>query len=142
MAKRIEPTVRVEGDLTKLKPGEGVEGYEYASSLETEGVRLNDPSTGKTVSIRVFEFKMNPDAVKNFPTDHQHLFNAHAKQIQTILWGDGLRPLDEFPPRVIIKKKERKYQIFVPCEARLNTMYIEKPGNLSKLINKNADTRH
>ena len=85
--------IDVEGEL---KPGEGVQidqdtKYEYGSRLETEGIPLIDPGEGKIVSIRVFDFKMNP-ALKDFPIDKQLIFNTHAKQISTILWGDGLKP--------------------------------------------------
>lgn len=135
--------ISVEGDLRELKPGDGVNGYEYGSNLETEGVRLVDPAEGRTVSIRVFEFKMNldPKIRKNFPRDGQILFNAHAKQISTILWGDGLVPLDSVAPRVIINKKKGSYQIFVPCEAKLSTFFTEKPKSLSEQL-KNATPRH
>ena len=143
-----EDKVRVEGDLNELKPGEGFKvdektTYEYGSDLSTDGTPLIDPATGKTVSIRTFEFLMNPEAIKDFPEDRQLIFNNHAKQISTILWGDGLIPLEEVAPRVIINKREGKYQIFVPCEARLSTTFVDKPKSLSEqLINKNETTGH
>lgn len=136
MEKRIKGInkIDIEGEF---KPGEGVDGYEYGADLNTTGVPLIDPGTGKTVSIRTFQFKMNPDpkVKRNFP-DKQTLFNAHAKQITTILWGDGLRPLEEFAPRVIIDIKKGFYKIFVPCEARLNTLFVESPKNLTKELVK------
>lgn len=134
-----EDSIQVEGDLTQLKAGEGVSfgdtKYEYASDLQVEPTPLVDPATGKTVSIRLFEFKMSPDPMilKNFP-NQQTLFNAHAKQISTILWSDGMRPLEEVAPRVIINKKLRTYQIFVPCEPRLNMMVMETPRNLNDVL--------
>lgn len=140
----------IEG-LENLKPGEGVQvgdtKYEYGADLHTEGTPLLDPATGKTVAIRVFEFKMNPDpkVMKNFPTDMQVLFNAHAKQIATILWGDGLRPLEEVSPRVIIDKKGYKYRIFIPCEARRDTLFADKPQSLTEALSKapnNGTARH
>ena len=123
-------------EMAELKPGTGVDGYEYGANLHTDGVRIEDPQEGKTVSIRVFEFKMNPDPKVNFPTDNQVLFNAHAKQIATILWGDGLVPLEEVPPRVIIKRKEHKYQIFVPCEAKRGVLFFEQPKSLNEVLTK------
>lgn len=127
----------------KLKPGTGVEGYEYGANLHTDGTPLIDSATGKTIVIRAFEFKMNPEAVKDFPQDRQVLFDAHAKQITTILWGDGLIPLASEPPRVIIDKKALKYNIFVPCEARTSTMFADRPKSLSEhLMKKNGTSRH
>jgi hypothetical protein len=127
--------------MADLKPGEGIEvddktNYEFGADLSTEGVPLVDPGSGKTVSIRVFTFKINPEKVKSFPSDKQALFNAHAKQIETILWGDGLRPFDSNPPRVIINLKKGIYQIFVPCEAKRDVTFTDKPKNLSELLKK------
>jgi|SRR3990167_1949890 len=138
MAERIEKQfVDVKG-LENLKPGEGVEGYEYGSQLSTEGMPLIDPGIGKTISIRVFQFKMNPTKRRDFPMDRQLIFNAHAKQISTILWGDGLIPLETNAPRVIIDKKKGFYQIFVPCEAKRGVMFMDKPKNLTEELAKQA----
>lgn len=126
----------IEG-FENLTPGEGVEGYEYASELSTDGAQIIDPGYGKTVTIRDFHFSMNP-AVKELP-DQQSLFNAHAKQISTILWADGLIPVDSVAPRVIINKKKHLYHIFVTCEARMNQVFIDKPKNLSEHLHA---TRH
>lgn len=113
--------------LENLKPGEGVEGYEYGSQLETEGVPLIDPGGGPVNVIRVFSFRMNPE--KNDFTNKQVIFNAHAKQIETLLWGDGLRPLDNISPRVILNSKKGFYQIFVPCGAAKGVIFSEKHRN-------------
>lgn len=131
--------ITVEGDLNDLKPGEGVNGYEYGSNLETQSSPLIDPAYGKTVSIRVFDYKMNPDpkVLKNFP-DKQTLFNAHAKQIKTILWADGLIPLENISPRVIIDTKKHKYQIFIPCQARSNVLFVDKPKSLTEVLSKTS----
>ena len=81
-------------NLGELKPGTGIDvgdntKYEYASELATDNVPLIDPGGSSVVVIRVFKFKMNPER-KHFP-GKQALFSSHAKQIETILWGDGLR---------------------------------------------------
>ena len=113
--------------LENLKPGEGVEGYEYASELSTDSVPLIDPGGGPVNVIRVFSFKMNPE--KKDYTNKQAIFNAHAKQIETSLWADGLRPLDSVPPRVIINHKKYLYQIFVPCGAAKGLIFSERDRN-------------
>jgi len=124
--KPLKQLVDVKG-LENLRPGDGVEGYEYASELSTENMPLIDPGGGPVNVIRVFHFKMNP--VKQNYSNKQAIFNAHAKQIETILWGDGLRPLDSVPPRVIINSKKGSYQIFVPCEAAKGVIFSEKHRN-------------
>ena len=129
-------------EMSELKPGEGVmigdTKYDYGADLHVDETPLVDSETGKAVSIRTFQFKINPDPKvrKNFPTNGQTIFNTHAKQIATILWTDGLRPLEEISPRVIINKKKGFYQIFVPCEARPYQMFFDRPQNLNKALNK------
>ena len=131
-------------EMAELKPGDGVDigdtKYEYGADLNAEGVPLRDPGTGQTVSIRTFDFKVNPQ-LKKIP-DKQTLFNAHARQILTILWGDGLIPLEEVAPRVIIDVKRRRYQFFIPCKARREVLFMEKPKNLSEeLLKSTSATR-
>ena len=123
-------------EMAELKPGDGVRvgdtKYDYGANLNTEGVPFIDPGTGRTISIRTFFFKMNPET-KDFK-DTQAIFNSHARQISTILWGDGLIPLDGHNPRVIIDRKRRIYQIFVPCEAKRSVLFMEKPVSLTEQL--------
>jgi len=131
MKKVQKQFVDVKG-LENLKRGTGVEvdkdtKYDYASELATDNVPLIDPGGGGVVAIRVFTFKMNPER-KHFP-GKQALFNSHAKQIETILWGDGMRPLESNPPRVIINSKGGFYQIMIPCIAAKGVLFSEKDRN-------------
>lgn len=123
-----------------LEKGEGLKidestKYEYGANLETDGVRIEDAGVGRQVLIRVFDFTMNP-AMKDF--DKQTIFNNHAKQLSTILWSDGLRPIESEPPRVILDKKKCMYQIFVACEGRLGQTFIDKPRNLSEELKRGS----
>ena len=134
--------IDIEG-LENLERGTGVKvgedtSYDYAGKFETEGMPLIDPGTGKTVSIRTFTYKIDPKKVRSVPDNKQQIFNDHAGFIRRVLWGDGLVPLENISPRVIINKKKLVYQIFVPCEARLNTVWADKPQNLSHLLAKEA----
>lgn len=108
-----------------------------AGTYETEPVPLIDEGRGKTIAIRAFTFKMNPEMMKKY-VSKQELFNAHAKQLSTILWGDGLRPYEGSSPRVIINKKKNIYQILVPCEARLGVVFPDRPKNLTQELMKNG----
>ena len=134
---------RFKKEMEELKPGDGVDlgdiKYDYGANLNTEGVPLLDPGTGQTISIRTFGFKMDPTKIKDFP-DRQTLFNSHAKQISTILWGDGLVPLEHISPRVIIDAKRYMYRFFIPCEARREVLFIEKPKNLTEELLKSTST--
>ena len=143
MEKRGVNNIALEG-LKDLKPGEGVSfgdtTYEYGADLNTPGTPLIDPGTGKTVAIRVFQYKMNPEKRNRFPADRQSIFNSHSKEISRILWGDGLRPFDGAAPRVIVDRKKGMYQIFVPCESRSGVVFIDKPENLSTALAKGRST--
>lgn len=143
MEKRID----VDG-IDDLKPGEGIKideetKYEFGADLDADKAPIIDHGTGKIVAIRTFEFKMNPNLQKEV-VDKQTLFNAHAKQIATLLWADGLVPLESVGPRVIIDKVKGMYQIFVPCEAKTGTVYADTPKNLSEELlksHKNKDNK-
>lgn len=134
-------------NLENLKPGTGIDvgdntKYEYASELSTDGVPLIDPGGGSVNVIRVFTFKKNPEK-KHLP-GKQALFSAHAKQIETNLWGEGLRPLDSVSPRVIINNKRGIYQIFVACGAAKGVLFSEKDRNpelLHKQLNGKLDPK-
>src|SRR3990167_4252229 len=130
MSKKIQKQfIDIKGEL---EPGEGVQvdedtKYEYASQLETDNVPLIDPGGWAVNVIRVFTFKMNPE--KRDFTNKQTIFSAHAKQIETILWGDGLRPLENVSPRVILNNKKGFYQIFVPCGAAKGVIFSQRDRN-------------
>jgi hypothetical protein len=115
----------------------------YGASLEAPRTPLIDPASGKPLVIRSFDFRMSPE-LKQLPSK-QELFSAHAKQIMSLLWGDGLRPFEGASPRVAIDRKRRTYKIVVVAEPRLNTTVIETPQSLSTLLStasKNGTPRH
>jgi hypothetical protein len=109
----------------------------YGASLDTKSDPLMDPGTGKKMVIRSFDFEINPEA-EGFPDDKQELFNHHAKQIQTILWGDGLKPYEDVAPKLTIDSKRMSYRIVVVAEPRTGTVVAESPKTLNQLLKKNA----
>lgn len=145
MAKRNIDTAHIDG-MENLKPGEGIQvdketKYEYGSQLDTGGFRLEDPSEGQQVSIRTFTFRINPAKRREIETiSKQAIFNQHAKQITNVLWGDGLRPLEEVSPRVILNVKKGFYQIFIPCQAAKGVIWSskDKPKNLQEITRNSA----
>jgi len=74
MAQRIDIQ-----DIEHLKPGEGVRlddntKYEFGADLESDKAAILDTGEGKSVVIRVFGFKMNPE-IKNFTNDKQAILS-------------------------------------------------------------------
>lgn len=123
------------------KLGAKVEAHNEDGAWEGQEVSVKsnpliDPGTGPTVVLRIFEFQINPQMPYNTRPTNQVLFNTHAKQIRHLLWKDGLRPFDEgqgLEPRVQFSKRERKYRIIVPCEARFGQSFHEKARLLPTL---------
>lgn len=95
-----------------------------------------DQGDGKTIVIRSFDFKANPAAFKERTPSKQELFNAHAKQIEIILWKDGLKVMPDVRPQLILDKKQRGYRIVVGAEPEkghlINSLTLDKQQTLSQ----------
>lgn len=100
-------------------------------------IPLVDAGTGKKYIIRQFEFVFNPEMLnkirqKKIPAPtKQELFNSNYRQIEIMLWSDGLIPAKEIDPRMIIGK--RKYKIILLCEPRAKVMVVDKPRTLQEI---------
>ncbi len=77
-----------------------------------------DTGHGKTVVIRSFDFQANPSAFKERTPSKQELFNAHAKQIEVVLWKDGLQVMPDVKPQLVLSKQRNHYRIIVGAEPR------------------------
>ncbi len=75
-----------------------------------------DTGHGKSIIIRSFVFKANPQAFKERTPSKQELFNAHAKQIEIVLWKDGLKVMPDVTPQLILAKNRHYYRIIVGAE--------------------------
>lgn len=90
--------------------------------ISTQSKPLIDEPDGQVRFIRQFEFSFNPLVVKQIRNkqisepSRQELFNAHIKQIEIMLWGDGLVPDSNHEPRLVVGKK--KYKIIIACKLR------------------------
>ena len=105
------------------------EGW-YGLDMETKSVPLIDPGTGRPYVLRTFEFVKNPEWKAKAITK-QELFNMHWRQIQALLWGDGLVPYEDANPRIVMSKK--RYRIFILCKPRLSTFVADRPQTLQEL---------
>lgn len=116
--------------------------YEYGADLDTTPVPLVDSGTGRTLTLRSFDFAISPNVkLSHFPKSKQQIFNDHAKLIKTMLWADGLVPYEgnvRTDPKVIINLKDRSYKIIVVAQARSSTSFYDKPTSLNKLLSATA----
>lgn len=97
-----------------------------------------DPGTGETVLMRVFDFGANPENLKRDKPTKQQIFDSHIKQIQTMLWSDGLEPMKELNPLIQVSKKKEKYRIILWCRARSGVTWADSPLNLRDIIKTNG----
>lgn len=105
----------------------------YGHDINAQSAPLIDPGTGQTLTIRVFEFGVNP-AWKGTVPSKQAVFNMHWKQLKTILWGDGLVAIQEkeFEPK--IEFRGDRYYIFLTCQPRNNTFFANKAKPLHEYL--------
>lgn len=125
---------RHEGDQFEIQDKQKWKAQEVGVN---SNVPLVDAGTGKEYVIRQFDFHFNPEIVKKvikkgYPVDKQSIFNAHWREIQLILWKDGLRAYEGVEPRMLIGKK--KYKIILVCEPKLGVMVADKAKTLQEVL--------
>ncbi len=110
------------------------DGHEwYGTELKSDATPIIDPASGKPAIIRMFDFRMDK-SIRRFEATKQQVFSAHSKQILTLLWADGLRPIEGVNPRVSIDTRKRTYKIVVAAEPRLHQTVIETPNSLNDVL--------
>lgn len=114
------------------------ENIEVKSKTKLE----DDPGTGSNVVIRMFEFGVNPIAFQEYHPTLQDLFDSHKKGIERILWGDGLTPIDELAPRVVLSKDKKTYRIFVGAIPSKGNLLTEVPKTLSQIVHDGTRNKH
>lgn len=104
--------------------------------VESQTKLEDDEGLGNAAVIRQFTFSMNLETFRNNPVSKQELFNHHLKQIEIVLWQDGLKILTEVHPQLQINAKKRQYTIIVGAEPAPGEMlhWNQKPKKLSELV--------
>lgn len=107
----------------------------HTNEISTESdVHLEDDlGKGDAAIIRMFEFAANPEAFRMQIPTKQELFNHHLKQIEIMLWGDGLKVMDDVDPKVTVNKAKDKYRIFIGAKPQKGHILREQPRTLSQL---------
>lgn len=123
MSKNFEFAVKNDAEL---KLGEH---KWYGKEDRTEDELIHDKGQGEAVVIRLFEFKFRPD-LERLPTSEELLTPQYLKQVDTQLWGDGLRRVMQ--PRTAISKEGCK--VFVPCVATTGNSHLENPKLLQEWL--------
>ena len=133
-----------EAILTEREAPVDIAGFNGAQDLEWQAkqgevhsdVKLeDDQGQGKGVIIRSFDFKANPEVFRHAVPSKQELFNSHAREIEGILFADGLEVMRDVSPQLKISKDKSFYRIVVGAEARKGQYFDEKPKTLSQIAN-------
>jgi hypothetical protein len=101
-----------------------------------------DTGHGKSIVIRSFDFKANPQAFKDRTPSKQELFNAHAKQIEILLWKDGLNVMPDVKPQLILSKQRNHYRIVVGAEPRKGQIILPSDQNKHQTLAQAAHGRY
>lgn len=114
----------------------------YGQQVGTTSDPIIDPNLGSPYVIREFTFGFNPEVMEKIKNgklpklSQQELFNTNWKQIQVMLWGDGLVAIQDevFPPRVIIGKSQ--YKIILVCQPKQGVIVADKIKGLNQYLLK------
>lgn len=101
----------------------------------------DDEGSGKTIVIRSFDFKANPEAFRQHTPSKQELFSAHAKQIEILLWEDGLEVMPDVNPQVILSKRRTGYRIVVGAEPRRGQIITRRDQDRIQTLSQAAHGR-
>lgn len=93
-----------------------------------------DKGQGIEVILRFFDFAADPKVFAEHKPTAQELFDSHRNGITAMLWADGLSPLQEIEPRLILSKDHKIYRFVVSCVPSLGNTVVDKPRTLSELV--------
>lgn len=138
-----EATATVYNDLDPNSKGDN---YEVKQGEVHSDIKLEaDEGDGKTIVVRSFDFKVNPQAFKERTPSKQELFNAHAKQIEVILWKDGMKVMPDVKPQLMLSKNRKFYRIVVGAEPEkghlINSLTLDKQQTLSQAAHGRYNTK-
>lgn len=124
--------VEGKGDNYEVKQGE------VHSDIKLE----SDLGDGKTIVVRSFDFKANPEQFKHNTPSKQELFNDAAKTIEINLWKDGLQVMPDVAPKLILDKKRRGYRIIVGAEPRRGQLISSLDNDKYQTLSQAAHGRY
>lgn len=121
---------------------ESVVNYDVKQGEVHSDVHLeDDEGSGKTIVVRSFDFRANPQAFREYTPSKQELFNAHAKQIEEYLFADGLQVMPDVKPQLILSKKREGYRIVVGAEPRQGQIITRRDQDKIQTLSQAAHGR-
>jgi len=116
-------------------------------STESKTKLEDDKGEGQPIVLRFVSFGADPQKFKDHQPSGQELFNTHIKGMESLLWGDGLRPFYEVQPQILFsvdginfegfspRGKQYKFYRFTLACLPMQTL-LDNPMTLSQLIAK------
>lgn len=121
------------GDIVGLDEVSNLDWKATQGEVHSDTKFEDDHGTGQKIVIRSFDFSANSEAFKAQIPEKQELFNYHARQIEAILFSDGLMKVEGVNPHIIISKDKTKYRIIVGATNRLGEYFADKAQTLSQI---------
>lgn len=94
----------------------------------------DDEGYGGAAIIRQFRFGANPLAFSQHKPTKQELFNSHLKQIELLLWKDGMKILTDVSPRIILESDGSGYAIIVGAKPQRGHILSKTPNLLKDFV--------
>lgn len=112
--------------------------YEVQSLEAKSQTKLEDDDGGGNAAIiRCFTFGMNLQTLLEVKPTKQEIFNSHLKGIEVALWRDGMKIMEEVPPRITFDAENMRYQIFVSARPMRGHILHERPQTLKEIVHGN-----
>jgi len=114
MARKPSKKVTVIEENAKDAPQKDLEWEAEQITAKSTTKITDDKGVGESIVLRFFSFAANPEKFHAHQPDAQHLFNEHIKGMESLLWGDGLKPHYQVQPRILFSVDGMKYEPFSP----------------------------
>ncbi len=143
-SKNIEDHITGETEAKVINIDTGANGHNYdvkQGEVHSDIHLEEDTGHGKAIIIRSFDFQANPEAFKHKTPSKQELFNAHAKQIEIILWKDGLKVMPDVKPQLVLSKQRNHYRIIVGAEPEKGQLITSQDQDKFQTLSQAAHGR-
>lgn len=114
-------------DFTIQSEGE-TDWHTKTLAADSETKLEDDKGEGDVITLRFFQFAVNPEEFAKHQPTAQELMNNHSKQIQIELWKDEWEVIPSIAPRVVFTPDKKFYIIEVTA----------RPAKGSKLSIQNS----
>lgn len=128
---------KVAGATTEVKEKSSGERW-HASDIQSELSKTklqDDKGEGDALVLKFFDYQANPETFERHQPTAQQLLGAHLKEMEMVLWEQGLKIDPNIEPRLIFSKDNKGYRFVLGCRLARGRILRESPLTLSELAN-------